>query len=107
MGMESLFATGFEYVISGSCSTEDYQAEGVPQLVSTMKQGLYDENGNLRKGAILVMHMTEAACYTPLALDVLLTANEKKANTDPSKFRVANLGDYLTGGYKQFQMKDE
>ena len=107
MGMESLFATGFEYVISGSCSTADYQAEGVPQLVSTMKQGLYDENGNLRKGAILVMHMTEAACYTPLALDVLLTANEKKANTDPSKFRVANLGDYLTGGYKQFQMKDE
>lgn len=107
MGMETLFATGFEYVVSGSCSTEDYQAEGVGQLVNRMREGVYDENGRVRKGAVLVMHMTEAACYTPIALDILLTANEKKTDTDLSKFRVANLADYLTTGYKQFQMQDE
>lgn len=101
MGMEALFETGYEYIISGSCSTYDYKAENVPQLVRTMKDGIYTKNGEVKKGAVLVMHMGDGVVYTPMALDILLTANEAKADSDPSKFKVGRLSDYLTGGYSQ------
>lgn len=101
MGFEALLATGYDYIISGSCSTYDYKAENVPQLVDTMKDGIYTKNGEVKKGAVLVMHMGDAVPYTPMALDILLTANEAKADSDPSKFKVGRLSDYLKAGYTQ------
>jgi len=47
------------------------------------------------------MHMSDAAPLTPVALDLLLTSNSSKADTDPSKFKVGRLSDYLVEGYSQ------
>ncbi|SDD97745.1 polysaccharide deacetylase family protein [Sporomusa acidovorans] len=104
-GLESLFADGYEYSVSGSCSTNDYKAESVPQLVKIMKDGVYTENGEVKKGAVLVMHMTDRAAYTAMSLDILLTANEAKPDSDPSKFKVGRLSDYLIAGYSQIDRK--
>lgn len=105
MGLESLFETGYEYIICGSCSTEDYEAPNISQLLNKIKDGIYTEYGEVRKGAIVTMHMTDAAVWTPMALDILLTANEAKADSDPSKFKVGRLSDYLIDGYSQIDRK--
>jgi peptidoglycan/xylan/chitin deacetylase (PgdA/CDA1 family) len=106
MGVETLFETGYEYIISGSCSTYDYKAKNVPELVETIKDGIYTKQGELKKGTILTMHMGDSCIYTPVALDILLTANEAKADSDPSKFRVGRLSDYLIDGYLQSNRKE-
>lgn len=105
MGLESLFETGYEYIICGSSSTEDYDAKNVSQLLKTIEDGVYTQNGEVRKGAILVCHMSDNAAYTAMALDILLTANEAKADSDPSKFKVGRLSDYLPDGYSQMDRK--
>ncbi|WP_378955804.1 polysaccharide deacetylase family protein [Pelosinus sp. sgz500959] len=105
MGFESLFETGYEYIICGSGITYDYKAQDVPQLVRTMKDGVYTKNGEVKKGTILVMHMGDSCIYTPVALDILLTANELKEDSDPSKFKVGRLSDYLIDGYSQSHRK--
>ncbi|GMB00499.1 polysaccharide deacetylase family protein [Pelosinus sp. IPA-1] len=105
MGAETLFETGYEYIISGSCSTYDYKAQSIPELVETIKEGVYAKNGSVKKGAILTMHMGDSCIYTPTALDILLTANEGKSDTDPSKFKVGRLSDYLIDGYSQINRK--
>ena len=105
MGFEALFESGYEYIIAGSSSTYDYKAENVPHLVNTIKDGVYTKNGEVKKGAILVMHMGDSCVYTPMALDILLTANEAKADSDPSKFKVGRLSEYLTDGYSQIDRK--
>ncbi len=60
----------------------------------------------MRKGTILTMHMGDSCIYTPVALDILLTANEAKADSDPSKFKVGRLSDYLIDGYSQNNRKE-
>ena len=71
-----------------------------------IRDGLYYRD-KLRKGAIFVMHMTSAAKFTATALDVILTANEKKADGDPTKFKVGLLSDYLDYGYSQGKTKKQ
>ncbi|WP_094605561.1 hypothetical protein SPSIL_012900 [Sporomusa silvacetica DSM 10669] len=105
MGMEALLDTGYDYIISGSTSTNDYKAKDITQLVDTIKEGVYTQYGEVKKGAILVMHMGDSVIYTPAALDILLTANEAKADSDPSKFKVGRLSDYLFEGYSQINRK--
>lgn len=100
-GFEALFESGYEYLISGSSSTYDYKAENVTQLVRTMKDDIYDKKGELKKGSILIMHMADGSVFTAMALDILLTANEAKADADPSKFIVGRLPDYVKEGYVQ------
>ncbi|VBB09483.1 polysaccharide deacetylase [Lucifera butyrica] len=100
MGLEALLTTGYQYIVGGS-ETYDYKAKSVSQIVKRMGDILYTPSGELRKGAILVMHMGDPEVYTATALDILLTANEAKADSDPSKFKVGRLSDYLTDGYAQ------
>ena len=104
-GMEALLDAGYDYIISGSTSSDDYKAKDVTQLVETIKEGIFTQYGEVKKGSILVMHMTDGAIYTPTALDILLTANEAKADSDPSKFKVGRLSDYLFDGYSQINPK--
>lgn len=106
MGVETLFETGYEYIISGSCSTYDYKAKSYTELVETIKDGIYTKQGEIKKGTILTMHMGDSCIYTPVALDILLTANEAKADTDPSKFKIGRLSDYLIDGYSQSDRKE-
>lgn len=106
MGFEELFRNGYEYIISGSDSTNDYKAESVPQLVRVIKDAVYTNEGEVKKGTILVMHMGDSSVYTSMALDILLTANEAKVDSDPSKFKVGRLSDYVTDGYSQIKRKN-
>lgn len=105
MGIEALFENGYEYIISGSTSTNDYKAQSVTQLVKTLKDSVYTQNGEVQKGAILVMHIGDGSVYTAMALDILLTANAAKADSDHSKFKVGRLSDYLPDGYSQINRK--
>ncbi len=105
MGIEVLFESGYEFIVSGSCNANDYKAKNVPQLEKIIEDGVYTKNGEVKKGAILVLHMLDSAAYTPTALDILLTANEAKADSDPSKFKVGRLSDYLTDDYSQINRR--
>ncbi len=100
-GLEAVFEAGFEFIVNGSYSTNDYSATDVAELMTRIKTGIYSKTGALNKGAVLVMHMSDTAPLTPIALDLLLTANAAKADSDPSKFYVGRLGEYLTGEYSQ------
>jgi peptidoglycan/xylan/chitin deacetylase (PgdA/CDA1 family) len=104
-GLESVFEAGFEFIINGSYSTHDYNAKDVRELIKRFKEGIYDEKGEMKKGAVLVMHMSDYSIYTAVALDILLTANEDKNDSDPSKFRIGQLSDYLIKGYSQIDRK--
>ena len=100
-GVKSIFRAGYTFIVSGYESTEDYAAPSVQTMVGAIQHGIYDEKGQVRKGSIIVMHMTDAAKYTAEALDEILTANEARADTDPRKFQVGQLSDYLTDSYDQ------
>ena len=106
MGTRAILENGFEYIINGSTSTGDYGASSLEQEIKVIRDGLYYRD-KLRKGAIFVMHMTSAAQFTATALDVILTANEKKADNDPTKFKVGLLSDYLDYGYSQGKTKKQ
>ena len=105
-GRPAILENGFEYIINGSTSTADYGASSLEQEIKVIRDGLYYRD-KLRKGAIFVMHMTSAAKFTATALDVILTANEKKADNDPTKFKVGLLSDYLDYGYSQGKTKKQ
>lgn len=92
---------GFTYLINGYGSTEDYGAVSMESLEGIMDHIVHKRNGEVRRGAIMVMHMSHTAARTPYALDLLLTKNEQRPDGDPKKFKVGLLGDYLTGNYDQ------
>ncbi|CVK21471.1 polysaccharide deacetylase family protein [Sporomusa sphaeroides] len=100
-GFEKLFEAGYDYIISGSVSSYDYKAESVAELVHTIKNGIYTPDGKLKKGAVLVLHMSDTTVYVAMALDIILTANAAKPDNDPTKFKTGRLSDYVKDGYYQ------
>ncbi len=105
-GFRALYDTGFTYIVSGSYSTHDYEQHNLAGMVEAVKEGIYDENGHVIKGAVLVMHMSDQAAYTAAALDMLMTENDKRADGDPAKFIPVALSSYLEGGYDQSDYGD-
>ncbi len=103
-GFEAVFATGYQYIIFGAGRIEDHKAQNVVQLVRTIKDCVYTKNGDVNKGTILIMHMGDSCLYTAIALDILLTANAAKPDSDLSKFKVGRLSDYLVDGYPQIKL---
>jgi len=100
-GTKSIMNAGYTYIVNGYDSTHDYAAPTLQAMVGAITHGLYDEKGNVRTGAVMVMHMSDNAKFTPLALDYLLTVNEQRSDDDPKKFIPARLDDYLVDGYSQ------
>ena len=92
---------GFTYLVSGSGSAEDYDSISMESLEGIMDHIVHKRNGDVRRGAIMIMHMSGSAPRTPYALDMLLTKNDQRPEGDPKKFQVGLLGDYLTDGYDQ------
>ena len=92
---------GFTYLVSGSGSAEDYGAVSMESLEGIMDHIVHKRNGDVRRGAIMIMHMSGTAARTPYALDLLLTKNDQRPEGDPKKFKVGLLGDYLIDGYDQ------
>lgn len=99
-GFQALKDNGYEYIVSGSTSTHDYEAENLYEMIDNTRKGFY-KDGKVLNGAIFVMHMSDTSKYTARALDILLTLNEKKKDDDPTKFVVGRLSDYLLPGYDQ------
>lgn len=100
-GLECVLASGFEYIIEGY-STKDYIAKSYLKVRYSIEKQLYRDDGTLRKGSIFVLHMGDAsAAISAEALDFILTKNEQKSDTDPGKFKVGRLSDYLLDGYDQ------
>ena len=101
MGVAAILNNGFTYVVNGSGSTEDYSTVSMESLVGILHNLTHEEDGSVKRGAILVMHMSATSMRTSKALDMLLTANECLPEGHPGKFKVGLLGDYLTGDYDQ------
>lgn len=100
-GIQSILNAGFSYIVSGYESTDDYAAPSLQAMIGAISHGIYDEKGNVRKGSILIMHMTDKAKYTAEALDYILTVNDARDDNDPKKFKMGRLSDYLKEGYDQ------
>ncbi|WP_304066894.1 polysaccharide deacetylase family protein [Megamonas hypermegale] len=100
-GFKALYDTGYEYIVSGSYSTHDYDQPSLESMINDIKKGIYDRNGKVKNGAVLVMHMSDLSVYTPTALDLLLTINEQRADNDPAKFTALPLSAYLKNNYDQ------
>lgn len=100
-GFRALYDTGYEYIVSGSYSTHDYEQPDLDSMVNAIKEGIYDRDGKVINGAVLVMHMSDESFFTPIALDLLLTINEQRADTDPAKFIALPLSAYLKNNYDQ------
>lgn len=100
-GCEEILNAGYSYIVNGYGSTEDYGAVSLQSLVGIMNHIIHKEDGRVRKGAIVIMHMSSTASKTAQALDILLTANDRLPDGDPRKFKTGLLGDYLKDGYSQ------
>ncbi len=100
-GIKSIMNAGFSYIVSGYESTDDYATPSLQAMIGAISHGIYDEEGNVRKGSILIMHMTDKAAYTAEALDYILTVNDARDDNDPKKFKMGRLSDYLKEGYDQ------
>ena len=107
MGAEAILNNGFTYIVNGSGSTEDYSAVSMESLVGILHRLTHEDDGTVKRGAILVMHMSATAARTAEALDMLLTANDLLPEGDPGKFKVGLLGDYLVDGYSQTMKQAE
>lgn len=100
-GSMAIFNAGFTYIVSGYESTEDYAAHSLGQVVGAIRRGMYTPKGNVRRGSVIVMHMSSTAPYTAQALDMVLTKNEELSDDDPKKVKFGRLSDYLKDGYDQ------
>ena len=101
-GLKALFNDGYEYFVAGAASTEDYSAPSLKVMLNRLTDVIF-LHGKVRKGSVIVMHMSDTSKFTALALDMVLTANEQRADGDPAKFMVGRLSDYLVPGYDQSQ----
>lgn len=106
-GIRSIMDAGFSYIVSGYESTDDYAIPSLQAMIGAISHGIYDEKGNVRKGSILIMHMTDKAKYTAEALDYILTVNDARDDNDPKKFKMGRLSDYLKEGYDQSRKTTE
>lgn len=104
-GFKALYDTNYEYIVSGSYSTHDYEQPDLDSMVNEIKAGIYDKNGKVINGAILVMHMSDQALYTATALDMLMTVNDARSDDDPAKFIPMPLSAYLKNDYAQSNYK--
>lgn len=100
-GVRAIMDAGFSYIVSGYESTDDYAIPSLQAMIGAISHGIYDEKGNVRKGSILIMHMTDKAKYTAEALDYILTVNDARDDNDPKKFKTGRLSEYLKEGYDQ------
>lgn len=106
-GIRSIMDAGFSYIVSGYESTDDYATPSLQAMIGAISHGIYDEKGNVRKGSILIMHMTDKAEYTAEALDYILTVNDARDDNDPKKFKMGRLSEYLKEGYDQLRETTE
>lgn len=65
-GAQAVFDAGYTWIVSGSCSTDDYRATDVASLTQTIVDGI-------QPGAVLIMHISDTSVHTAAAVDAALT----------------------------------
>ena len=85
VGIEAVFDCGFTYVISGSLTTQDYNAASAEALYQTLAH-------NTKSGAVFVMIMSDTSPFTAKAVDLYLTKLESLAG---AKYQVRGLNVIL------------
>ena len=85
-GMWAAFDCGFTYIVNGTYTSRDYQAQNAEKLARSLQY-------SIRAGNIIILHMSDNSVYTADALDRCLT--EIKKNTKGPPFKFARLSDYL------------
>jgi peptidoglycan/xylan/chitin deacetylase (PgdA/CDA1 family) len=109
LGLETVFDSGYEYIVNGDFSSHDYEAASAEELIHKLKYGINEDDESqwvtedtpedsvlrIESGSIVVMHMSEDARYTPEALDTVIPYYMAKG------YRFAKLSDYLKNGYEQ------
>lgn len=85
-GLEAVLDCGFTYIVSGSYSTQDYNAKSAQELFNRLKS-------NTKDGAVFIMHMSDHSIYTAEAVDLYLTYLE----THPRGYQACRLTDVLEG----------
>lgn len=78
-GLAAVFDCGFTYSVSGTYSSQDYKADNASKLAAQLLK-------NTKSGSVLVMHMSDTSVYTAEALDMYLSAAERKKQDQPFKF---------------------
>lgn len=85
-GLSTVLDCGFTWSVSGSLSTQDYQAKSAEEIFRKMKADTKD-------GAVFILHMSDNSIYTADAVDMYLTYLE----TDTRGYQVCRLSDVLDG----------
>ena len=75
--LEAVFDYGFTYSVSGTYSTQDYEATSAQSLADRLLR-------RTKSGAVFVMHMSDESAYTAEAVDLYLT--ELEAENAPYQF---------------------
>lgn len=91
-GLMSVFDSGFNYVISGDFTTQDYEAKSAEQLIDKLKNGIVtgeDEAIKIKPGTVLVMHMSDQAQFTAEALDTIIPYYLSQG------YKFGRISDYL------------
>lgn len=88
--MGAVLDLGFRYIVSGSYSTHDYEEDDPEQLYRDIK-------ANLKRGAIIVLHMSDTAAHTAEALELLFSYNESLPAS--KQYMFLPLSSYLDGSY--------
>ncbi|NLI22033.1 MAG: polysaccharide deacetylase family protein [Clostridiales bacterium] len=78
-GLAAVLDCGFTYSVSGTYSSQDYKAKSATKLASDLMK-------YTKSGAVLVMHMSDSSIYTAEALDIYLSAMERKAAEKPYQY---------------------
>jgi len=68
-GLTAVFELGFTHSVSGSHTTNDYEATDPVKLANELKR-------STRSGAVMVMHMSDNSIHTAEALDIYLSQME-------------------------------
>lgn len=75
--LEAVFDYGFTYSVSGTYSTQDYEATSAQSLADRLLR-------RTKSGAVFVMHMSDESAYTAEAVDLYLTELEEE--NEPYRF---------------------
>ncbi len=110
LGMQTVFDTGYSYIINGDFNTQDYNAPSLEFLVDMLKNGINtaDRESNvdqdtppehirkIQPGSIVIMHMSDESKYTPDALDIIIPYYVNQG------YRFDKLSNYLADDYKGY-----
>lgn len=91
-GLQTVFECGFQKSISGNFSVHDYECKSAEELNGILLNG--DDEAVIEPGSVVILHMNNQSGFTAAGLDLFLTENEQKPESE--RYTFAKLSDYLS-----------